>query len=90
MTAIKSVIGHMQGAAGVFAAFVSALCLTRHLIPPTANYSGHDPDLCLDVVSGTARDNEPRPILGNAFGFGGICSSVLFAPANGCMAEKKS
>lgn len=81
ITAIKSSQGHMQGCAGVFSAVSTALSLREKLLPPIANFSQSDDDVDLDFVTGN-----PRPLAGgdgifNAFGFGGVSSTIVFSQA---------
>lgn len=74
VTALKSLLGHAQGAAGAIAAVACVLAVRDGLIPPTANVDSVDPD-CeaagIDLVRGTARRGPVRAVLNNAFGFGG-------------------
>lgn len=71
VTASKSMLGHMLGAAGSVQAIALAKTLQEGIIPPTINL--HDPDpLCdLDYVPHTARRVNARVGLSNSFGFGG-------------------
>lgn len=79
VTAIKSAVGHMQGAAGVFSCLVSALALREGVIPPTWNHLGPDDDATgmLPIVAGASRPLEIQSALTNAFGFGGTYATVL-------------
>jgi 3-oxoacyl-[acyl-carrier-protein] synthase-1 len=73
----KGWTGHTLGAAGIVETVISALCLTRDLVPGSLNTRRVDPALRCRVVL----ENEFRPIkrvLTNFFGFGGNnCSLVL-------------
>ena len=73
----KGWTGHTLGAAGATEAVISALCLTRCLVPGTLNTVQLDPE----VRSRVLLENQDRPIrsvLSNIFGFGGNnCSLVL-------------
>ena len=80
VTATKSNIGHLLGAAGAVASIVTLLSLREGIIPPTRNLTDHDDDIPLDVVTG-----EPRPLPGglalvNAFGFGGHNVCLAYRP----------
>jgi 3-oxoacyl-(acyl-carrier-protein) synthase len=72
VTAIKSVMGHPQAAAGSFSLLAAILALKHGVLPPTAGLEAVDPALGgIDVVM-----TRPRPFSGdclmvNAFGFGG-------------------
>src|SRR5205807_6200270 len=55
LTSIKGVTGHAMGAAGAIEAVSVALTIERGLIPPTAGYEIADPEIQLDVVTGSPR-----------------------------------
>ena len=63
--------GHMLGAAGGAECVISALALTRGVVPPTINYATPDPDCDLDYVPNQAREVRVNAVLSNSFGFGG-------------------
>lgn len=73
----KGWTGHTLGAAGITEAVISALCLTKGLIPGTLNCRRVDPALQCRVV----RDHQFGAlscVVSNIFGFGGNnCSLVL-------------
>ncbi len=71
VTAPKSMVGHMIGAAGALAALVGVLAIRDGRIPPTINLDTPDPDCDLDYVPHRARTAAVRLALANAFGFGG-------------------
>lgn len=78
ISSTKALHGHTLGAAGAIE-FVAALLALRHnLIPPTAHYTGPDPDCDLDYVPNYAREQELHTVMSNSFGFGGI-NAVLLA-----------
>src|SRR5437868_110792 len=56
MSSIKSMIGHLIGAAGAVEAAALALTLNDGVLPPTINYSQRDPLCDLDYVPNTARE----------------------------------
>ena len=73
VTAPKSMIGHLLGAAGAVETLSVVLSLHERLVPPTINVDNVDPAIDLDLVIG-----EPRKLpsgdlaaLNNSFGFGG-------------------
>lgn len=72
VTASKSVLGHMLGAAGGVAAVLLVKALQEGIIPPTINQEQPDPAIGLDVVPNTAR-SAPwlKTGLSNSMGFGG-------------------
>ena len=83
LTSIKGVTGHAMGAAGAIEAVSVALTIERGLIPPTAGYEIADPEIQLDVVTGSPRPWTPGPVLSNSFGFGGHNGCLVVAPVPG-------
>ncbi|OII08139.1 beta-ketoacyl-[acyl-carrier-protein] synthase family protein [Curtobacterium sp. MCBA15_005] len=81
VTAPKSTIGHMFGAAGAVEAILTLRALETGTVPPTLNLDRLDPAVDLDVVSGTARTAQLRAALNNSFGFGGQNASLVFTAA---------
>jgi 3-oxoacyl-(acyl-carrier-protein) synthase len=81
ISATKSMLGHMQGAASSIEAVVCLLGIRDDLVPPVANHETPDPACNLDVVSGRARKGRVDFALSNSFGFGGNIECVVFGPA---------
>lgn len=71
VTANKSMIGHMFGAAGGAEAIALVKSLQEGIIPPTINQETPDPDCDLDYVPNVARQASLTVGLSNSFGFGG-------------------
>ncbi len=71
VSSIKSMVGHMLGAAGALEVAISALVIENSLIPPTINYEVADPECDLDYVPNQPRKKEARVAMSNSFGFGG-------------------
>ncbi len=83
VSSTKSMIGHCLGAAGACEAVASVLCLTKGILPPTANYSESREGCSLDYVATPGR--APAflgPMLTNNFAFGGNNASMVIR-ANG-------
>lgn len=80
VTAPKSMTGHLIGAAGTLASLLCACAIGEGVIPPTINYSSPDPECDLDYVPKTAREQDVRYAVTNAFGFGGQNCVVAFGP----------
>jgi 3-oxoacyl-[acyl-carrier-protein] synthase II len=80
VTSAKGSIGHLVGGAGAVEAVASLLALRDGVIPPTANHDRHDPELTIDVVAGSERPVERRPVLSNSFGFGGHNATIVLGP----------
>ncbi|MEW6681197.1 MAG: beta-ketoacyl-[acyl-carrier-protein] synthase II, partial [bacterium] len=78
ITANKSMIGHLLGAAGAVEAIASCFTIKNSIIPPTINYEYPDPDCDLDYVPNKAREAKVDYVLSNSFGFGGHNASIVF------------
>lgn len=78
ISANKSMIGHLWGAAGAVEAIFSILTITRGIIPPTINYETPDPECDLDYVPNVARKAKVRTALSNSFGIGSTNGCVIF------------
>ena len=76
-SSIKSMLGHMLGAAGAVEAAVTALSIKEGVIPPTINLDHPDPECGLDFVPHTARKTSIASALSNSLGFGGINASLV-------------
>jgi len=73
----KSMIGHPQGASGAAGVAVSALALTRGVLPPTINLDDQDPACDMDFIPNTARETEIEAALCNCLGFGSKNSALV-------------
>ena len=78
LTAPKSGIGHLVGAAGAVESILTLLTVTNGVIPPTLNLEHKAPEVTLDVVAGQAREQSLRAAICNSFGFGGQNVSLVF------------
>jgi 3-oxoacyl-[acyl-carrier-protein] synthase II len=81
VSAPKSMVGHLMGAAGALSAFVAVMAIHAGLIPPTINLDRQDPECDLDCVPKTARAARVGAALANGFGFGGQNVVAVFARA---------
>lgn len=77
VTANKSMIGHMLGAAGGVEAIALAMSLKEGIIPPTINLEKPDPLCDLDYVPSVARHVKINTGLSNSFGFGGHNAAIV-------------
>lgn len=77
VTSIKSMIGHLLGAAGGAAAVSTALSVYRNLLTPTINLETPDPECDLDYTPNRARDMKLDYAMVNSFGFGGHNASIV-------------
>ncbi len=78
VSSIKSMIGHLWGAAGAVEAISTILSIKEGIIPPTINYETPDPECDLDYVPNQARRAKIRAALSNSSGFGGVNASLVF------------
>ncbi len=78
ISANKSMIGHLLGAAGAISAVHSVLAMRDGVVPPTINLDTPDPDCDLDYVPLKARRMPVRTAMVNGFGFGGQNATSIF------------
>ncbi len=78
ISATKSMVGHLLGAAGAVEAIFSILAIRDNMCPPTINYETPDPDCDLDYVPNKARSHSVNIVLSNSFGFGGTNGTLIF------------
>jgi 3-oxoacyl-[acyl-carrier-protein] synthase II len=78
ISASKSMIGHLLGAAGSIEAVITVLAMQHGVLPPTINLTHPDPECDLDYVPNQARKAEVKTAVSNSFGFGGHNSVLVF------------
>jgi 3-oxoacyl-[acyl-carrier-protein] synthase II len=79
VSAPKSMVGHMIGAAGIVGAICAVGAIRDGVIPPTINYEEQDlPELDLDYVPNEARQARVDTAMINGFGFGGQNAVAIF------------
>lgn len=83
ISSIKSMVGHLLGAAGGVEAIASVLSIEHGIVPPTINYETPDPACDLDYVPNQPREMHVDSVLSNSFGFGGQNASLLFTAPRG-------
>jgi 3-oxoacyl-[acyl-carrier-protein] synthase II len=77
LSSIKSMIGHLIGAAGSVEAAALALSLSTGVLPPTINQTTRDPACDLDYIPNQAREKVVRLGLSTSFGFGGQNAALV-------------
>jgi 3-oxoacyl-[acyl-carrier-protein] synthase II len=71
VTATKSITGHLIGGAGAIEAIFTVLSIFNDVIPATRNLDDKDPEVKVDVVTGSPRHTKVTAAISNSFGFGG-------------------
>jgi len=71
VTAPKSMLGHLLGAAGAVEAIATILAVREGLVPPILNLDDPDDDAHVDLARVEPRRLDIPAALNNAFGFGG-------------------
>jgi 3-oxoacyl-[acyl-carrier-protein] synthase II len=77
LSSIKSMVGHLIGAAGAVEAVALAMTLQSGAIPPTINQTQRDPVCDLDYVPNTAREMPVKVAVSTSFGFGGQNAALV-------------
>lgn len=78
ISSVKSMIGHLLGAAGGVEAIVCVMAIKNGIIPPTINYTTPDPDCDLNYVPNEAIRQEVKVAFSNSLGFGGHNACIVF------------
>jgi 3-oxoacyl-[acyl-carrier-protein] synthase II len=77
VSATKSMVGHLLGAAGALEAVATLCALQQQMLPATINLDTPDPACDLDYVPNTARKASFDIALSNSFAFGGSNASLV-------------
>ena len=80
ISSIKSMTGHMFGAAGAAEAIATVLALRDGIVPPTINLDCPDPECDLDYTPNTAVKTPLTIGISDSLGFGGHDACVAFRP----------
>ncbi len=83
LSSIKSMVGHLIGAAGAVEAVALALTLHTGVLPPTINQTHPDPECDLDYVPNCARVWPVRTAVSTSFGFGGQNAALVMRQFRG-------
>lgn len=82
ISGVKSMLGHMLGAAGSIEALITILAMNQGVVPPTINLTHPDPACDLDYTPNIAREAKIKTAMSNSFGFGGHNSVLIFREFN--------
>ncbi|MCL2845338.1 MAG: beta-ketoacyl-ACP synthase II [Chitinivibrionia bacterium] len=77
ISSIKSMTGHLLGAAGGTAFVALTKTVSEDIIPPTINYETPDPELTLDYTPNKSKSKIVNAGMCNLFGFGGHNCSLI-------------
>lgn len=77
MSALKSQIGHAQGACGAAGLAATLIAMHEGQVPPTINLDQPDPQCDLDYVPDTGRKAEIENAICNCVGFGSKNSALI-------------
>jgi 3-oxoacyl-[acyl-carrier-protein] synthase II len=83
ISSIKSMTGHLLGAAGGIEAIATVLSIVNGIVPPTINYKVPDPECDLNYSPNKPTKIEVNCAISNTFGFGGHNASLLFKKIEG-------
>ncbi len=78
VSSIKSMIGHLLGAAGAVEAIATLMTIREGVVPPSINYETPDPECPINIVANEAREANVEFAMSNSLGFGGHNSSLIF------------
>ncbi|SEH60268.1 beta-ketoacyl-ACP synthase II [Paracoccus alkenifer] len=77
MSATKSSIGHLLGAAGAVEAIFCALAVRDQIAPPTLNLDDPQRETAIDLAANAAVRRKIDVALSNSFGFGGTNATLV-------------
>lgn len=78
ISATKSMVGHLLGAAGGISSLACVYAIRNGIVPPTINLDDPDPACDLDYVPKVARKLTVDAAAANGFGFGGQNACAIF------------
>ncbi|KAI1873888.1 uncharacterized protein JN550_003157 [Neoarthrinium moseri] len=93
---VKSVIGHLEGGAGIAGLITATLAIESKMIPPVANLQNLNPAIPAANHVKISKECLPWPSNGvrrasvNSFGFGGTNAHVVLEDLDGFMQQKLS
>lgn len=78
ISANKSMVGHLLGAAGAVSSLACILAIRDNMVPPTINLETPDPNCDLNYTPNVKRKLPVHTALANGFGFGGQNAVTVF------------
>jgi 3-oxoacyl-[acyl-carrier-protein] synthase II len=75
---IKSMTGHLLGAAGAVEAMAAVLSIKNGIVPPTINFEESDPDCDLNYTFNKAVKRNVNVVISDNSGFGGHNTAIAF------------
>jgi 3-oxoacyl-[acyl-carrier-protein] synthase II len=87
-SALKSLIGHPQGASGAAGVAATLLAMRDSILPPTIDLDVADPECDLDYVPEIGRRREVGYALCNCIGFGSKNSALVLRNLSGAVVRK--
>jgi len=83
ISATKSMTGHLMGASGAVEGVFTVLSVHNQCAPVTLNYRDADPEINLNVVSGSSKSMPIRYAISDNVGLGGHNGAVIFKRYDG-------
>jgi len=80
---IKSMTGHLLGAAGAVEAMAAVLSIRDGVVPPTINFEESDPECDLNYTFNTAVKRNVNVVVSDNSGFGGHNTAIVFRKFEG-------
>ena len=77
VSSVKSMLGHLIGAAGAAELITCVCAIQNNILPPTMNLHDPDPALDLDYVPNEPRKAKVDTVINESFGFGGQNNVVI-------------
>lgn len=77
VSSVKSMLGHLIGAAGAAELITCVCAIQNNILPPTMNLHDPDPELDLDYVPNEPRKAQVNIAINESFGFGGQNNVVI-------------
>ena len=78
ISATKSMTGHLMGASGAVEGVFTVLSVHNQCAPLTLNYRDEDPEINLNIVSGSSRSMNIRYAISDNVGLGGHNGAIIF------------